>query len=129
MTRIFSIAVLASLALFSFASRADGECDAYRTSYDRTYCTAKLFLESDKELNAVYGELRALSDNATRLKLKDAQLSWIRYRDATCESDGSIDVDCNYRENRVRAEYLRDRVRECKAGTCRDDMTIRRSWN
>ncbi|CAG2130383.1 hypothetical protein LMG31506_00804 [Cupriavidus yeoncheonensis] len=119
-----------TLALLApVAAHAANECDKYRTSYDKTYCFARLFLESDKELNASYNELRGLVGDSTKQQLKDTQLEWIKYRNASCESSGAIDVDCNYRVNRDRAEYLRDRVRECKAGTCRNDMISKKSWN
>ncbi|MGO4781509.1 lysozyme inhibitor LprI family protein, partial [Lysobacter sp. 2RAB21] len=62
-------------------------------------------------------------------QLKATQLDWIKYRDTSCESSGAINVDCNYRVNRERGEYLRDRVRECKAGTCRNDEIVKKSWN
>ena len=120
--------VLAFTGLSAFSAQA-GECDKYKTSYDKTYCMAKLFLESDKELNTVYGELRSVSRESVKQQLKSVQLNWIQYRNESCESHGSINVDCNYRVNRERAEYLRDRVRECKAGTCRDDMISTNSWH
>ncbi|AOY94398.1 hypothetical protein BKK79_20790 [Cupriavidus sp. USMAA2-4] len=129
MKAILPALTLALLGLASAAAHAEGECDKYRTSYDKTYCFAKLFVESDKELNAVYGELRGVIKEGPKQKLKDTQLDWIKYRDASCESSGSINVDCNYRVNRARTEYLRDRLRECKAGTCRDDMIAGKSWN
>ncbi|MFQ6312022.1 lysozyme inhibitor LprI family protein [Lysobacter capsici] len=129
MKTIFCAAALSLLGLASFAANAQGECDKYRTSYDKTYCFAKLFLESDKELNTAYKDLRAVAKEAANQKLKATQLDWIKYRDATCESSGSINVDCNYRVNRERTEYLRDRARECKAGTCRDEMIGKKSWN
>ena len=44
------------ISMFSSAAYAQSECDKYKTSYDKTYCFAKLFLESDKELNTIYGE-------------------------------------------------------------------------
>lgn len=128
MKTIFCAAALGLLGLTSFAASAQGECDKYRTSYDKTYCFAKLFLESDKELNTAYKDLRGVAKEAANQKLKTTQLEWIKYRDATCESSGSINVDCNYRVNRERTEYLRDRARECKAGTCRDEMIAKKSW-
>jgi len=117
------------LLAFAGSAQAQGECDKYRTSYDKTYCFAKLFLESDKELNAVYNELRAAAKEPARSELKDTQLQWIRHRDASCESSGAINVDCNFRVNRERTEYLRDRLRECKAGTCRADKIGAASWD
>ena len=115
--------------MFSSAAYAQSECDKYKTSYDKTYCFAKLFLESDKELNTVYGELQKQLTDPVRKQLTGVQRDWIKHRDAKCESAGSIDVDCNYRVNRDRAEYLRDRARECKAGSCRNEMIGEKSWS
>jgi uncharacterized protein YecT (DUF1311 family) len=120
---------LLSMVLIASAAQAQSECDKYKTSYDKTYCFAKLFLESDKELNAVYGDLRSQLKEPARKQLTEVQRDWIKYRDGKCESSGAIDVDCNYRVNRDRAEYLRDRARECKAGTCREELIGKKSWN
>ena len=117
------------ISMFSSAAYAQSECDKYKTSYDKTYCFAKLFLESDKELNTVYGELQKQLTDPVRKQLTGVQRDWIKHRDAKCESAGSIDVDCNYRVNRDRAEYLRDRARECKAGSCRNEMIGEKSWS
>lgn len=104
-------------------------CDRYNTSYDRTYCLSKLFVESDKELNEVYKELRQKLDGGTREKLKQTQLSWIQYRNNRCETQpGTINVDCNYEVNKTRTEYLRDRLRECKTGACDKNAIVRPSW-
>ena len=118
-----------SITIGSSATFADGECEKYRTSYDQTFCMSKIFIESDKELNSVYINLRTSLKESTKQQLKDTQLQWIKYRDVSCESNGSIDVSCNYQVNHSRSEYLRDRLRECKAGTCRDNMIIKKSWN
>ena len=108
---------------------AQGECDQYTTSYDKTYCLAKLFVESDKELNSVYKELRATVKAPLKQQLTETQRAWIKYRDDECQPRaGTINVDCNYTVNRKRTDYLRDRARECKTGTCRPDMIATRSW-
>ena len=117
------------ISMFSSAAYAQSECDKYKTSYDKTYCFAKLFLESDKELNIVYGELQKQLTEPVRKQLTGVQRDWIKHRDAECETDGRINVNCNSRVNRDRAEYLRDRARECKAGTCRDEMIGKKSWS
>lgn len=127
--KTFLKAFLIGVALSSSVAQAQSECDKYKTSYDQTYCFAKLFLESDKELNVVYGELRNQLKEPVRTQLTGIQRDWIKHRDSKCESAGAIHVDCNYRVNRERAEYLRDRARECKAGTCRNEMIGKKSWS
>ena len=128
--KIFRI-MTAALAAWAFCSSAHaaGECDKYTTPYDQTYCFAKLFVESDKELNEVYKALGKQINASVRDDLKIVQREWMKYRDSTCQpQSGTINVDCNYRVNRERTEYLRDRLRECKAGTCRPDMIAQQSW-
>lgn len=124
--------VLLGIALIGYcpAPWATGECDKYLTPYDKTYCYAKLFLESDKELNDTYKKLRSVVKESTKTSLTQVQRDWISYRDEHCQPrQGQINVDCNYTVNRERTQYLNDRFRECKVGTCRDDMISSKSWN
>ena len=121
--------IFLAVAICSSTAYAQSECDKYKTSYDKTYCFGKLFLESDKELNTVYGELHKQVKEPVGKQLTSVQRDWIKYRDSECESGGRINVSCNYKVNRERAEYLRDRARECKAGTCRDELIGKKSWN
>ncbi|HEX7389917.1 MAG TPA: lysozyme inhibitor LprI family protein [Acidiphilium sp.] len=105
------------------------QCGSYRTAYDRTYCVTKLFLKSDQELNTVYGKLESAVAGDTRQGLVQVQRDWIRYRDHACEAGaGSIDVVCSYHVNHARTDYLRDRLRECKAGHCDKTLIVRKSW-
>ncbi|MDH3001936.1 hypothetical protein A1D28_01315 [Pasteurella multocida] len=103
---------------------ASDTCSHFTKSYDRTYCSAKLFLESDKELNDVYKELKKQVKPTTSQSLVQTQREWLKYRNSACEKDGAINVDCNYEVNKERTEYLR----ECKTGNCRDSDIIHRTW-
>jgi uncharacterized protein YecT (DUF1311 family) len=122
------LSVFVFLCVASQAS-ADGECDKYATGYDKTYCMGKLFIESDKELNDAYKDLKSLLQGDVKKQLTLTQRDWMQYRDATCSQEKAINVECNYKLNRERAEYLRDRLRECKTGTCRNDMIAQKTWN
>jgi uncharacterized protein YecT (DUF1311 family) len=126
LNRFITVNVL-SLSLFS-GLFAEDNCKEPRTSYDRTYCAAKLFLESDKELNAVYKELKGLIKPEVQKKLVLVQRDWIKYRDNQCESNGTIDVGCNHNVNVARIDYLRERLRETKAGQARPDLIEKQSW-
>lgn len=120
--------ILMMLVLGSYAM-ADDSCERYTTSYDRTYCKSKLFVESDKELNDVYKNLRKNIPSSVSEKLKQTQRDWMKYRDNKCETQpGTINVDCNYQVNKDRTEYLRDRLRECKTGSCDHNAVSRQSW-
>ncbi|QLB39461.1 MULTISPECIES: lysozyme inhibitor LprI family protein [Mannheimia] len=107
---------------------AEESCEKFTTSYDRTYCVAKLFVESDNELNQVYKELKTYLKSEISKSLTTTQRNWIKYRDNRCETNGNIEVDCNYQVNKLRTEYLRDRLRECKTGNCQIDAIRRESW-
>lgn len=115
------------LSLFTALS-AEDNCKDPKTSYDRTYCAAKLFLESDKELNAVYKELKGQLKPDVQKKLVQVQRDWIKYRDNQCEANGTIDVGCNHNVNVARIDYMRERLRECKAGQARPDLIEKQSW-
>lgn len=120
------VVMMAFVCQYAFAQ---SECDQYTSSYDKTYCVSKLFFESDKELNSTYKELQGMVKGATKQQLVMVQRDWIKYRDQACSSNqGAINVDCNYDINRERTEYLRDRLRECKVGSCRQDMIGSKSW-
>jgi uncharacterized protein YecT (DUF1311 family) len=122
-------AVISSLLMFSTTAFALGEWDNYTTSYDRTYCFSKLLVESDKELNEVYKQLKSGIKPDSKRKLTEIQREWMHYRDNTCQEEpGTIIVNCNYYVNKGRTEYLRDRLRECKTGNCRYDMIVKKNW-
>lgn len=108
--------------------QATEACKRFTTSYDKTYCTAKLFVESDTELNQVYKELKSKLKEDVAKGLTRIQRDWIQYRNATCSDRTEIDVACNYQVNRGRTEYLRDRLRECKTGNCDSTAITRQSW-
>jgi len=115
--------------MVSMTAFAEGECDKYTNSYDKTYCFSKLLVESDKELNEVYKQLKSRLKPGLKVKLTEIQREWMNHRDGACQArPGTILVNCNYYVNRERTEYLRDRLRECRTGNCRDEMIGRKSW-
>lgn len=125
---IFSkFAIFLCAVSVSFSAVA-GVCDKFTGSYDKTYCLSKLFIESDNELNAVYKELKGLIDEDTSKSLTKVQREWIKYRNAQCENNGTINVDCNYDVNKARTDYLRKMVEECKIGYCQKDKIGQKSW-
>ena len=112
-----------SLLLLSIASvNVFAGCEKPAPGYDSTYCMAKLFVESDNELNDAYKNLSALLNSEQKKKLIGAQRSWIKYRNAKCSDGGTIMVDCNYEVNKNRTKFLLDRFTECKIGSCKNDL-------
>jgi uncharacterized protein YecT (DUF1311 family) len=123
------VKILFLVALISTIAKAEDGCTNPKTNYDKTYCIAKLFVESDTELNVVYDELKtALTPNASKVLLT-AQRKWLKFRDNNCSDKDGIMVDCNYHVNKYRTEKLRDRLRECKTGHCQDNLLSVEDWN
>ena len=111
------------LLLLSLASGSVfAGCEKPAPGYDSTYCMAKLFVESDNELNDAYKNLSVLLNPEQKKKLIGAQRSWIKYRNAKCSDGGTIMVDCNYEVNKNRTKFLLDRITECKIGSCKNDL-------
>lgn len=131
----FVLTLPAAFLLISVQARAQDhgeltqQCAKYHSSYDQTYCIAKLFLASDNELNDVYKKLKERLKGDSQKGLVQVQRDWIKHRNGACEGGtGSIDVDCNYRVNRERTNYLRDRLRECETGSCNNALIDKKSW-
>ncbi len=130
MKKFFVVFVVIAGLFCSKVTFAVGECDKYKSPYDKTYCFAKLFIESDNELNEVYRELmNNINRDEIKKKLIETQRQWIEFRNKTCEkTSGTIDVQCSYKVNKERTEFLRDRLRECKTGNCRNEEIYKKSW-
>ena len=109
-----------------FLSIASGSvfagCEKPAAGYDTTYCMAKLFVESDNELNDAYKNLSVLLNPEQKKKLIGAQRSWIKFRNVKCSDGGTIMVDCNYSVNKNRTKFFLDRITECKIGSCKNDL-------
>ena len=103
-------------------------CANPQTSYDRTYCMAKLFVEADTEMGKAYTQLKSSLKPEQKQKLTQAQRDWIAFRDHACEKNGTINVACNYEVLRERMQFLNDRYRECKTDHCREDLLYQENW-
>src|SRR5205809_500344 len=53
-------------------------------------CIGKAYDKWDKELNRVYAELMKRLSPAARVKLKEAQVQWLKFRDAEFQMQGGI---------------------------------------
>lgn len=121
--------VLGSLLVLSGSTMADSSCDRFESAYDRTFCHSRLNVESDKELNETYKALKAQIKPEVAKGLTQTQREWIAYREQKCsDGNGAVYVSCAYDVNHARAEYLRDRLRECKTSNCQNEAIIRQSW-
>ena len=97
MTRFFPAALVLGLAT-AHALPAAAECDPNATQSDLNACAAAAFDAADRELNALYAQMKQrLAGNADTLRLMTlAQRAWVAWRDAECDftsasvSGGSI---------------------------------------
>lgn len=128
MNKIISVLLLFAALVSTNVFAADG-CTNPKKPYDQTYCMAKLFLESDSELNQAYNNLMSVIPSDVKKQLVTAERNWIHYRDNSCTMGGTIDVSCNFQVNKARLEYLQDRIRECKTGHCQNQLVVNSNFD
>lgn len=108
--------------LVSSATFAGEACDKPRNDFDGLYCLNKIYQEADRELNTNYKVLTALLDGPGRTRLKQTQLAWQKARNAQCsrrEGDSFlVDLQCATDTTISQAQFLQDRIRECKSSGC-----------
>ena len=101
---------------------AGSACDNPKNDFDGLYCLNKIYQESDKELNSNYKVLLPFLDKNGKTQLKRGQLSWMRERNSECSRHDDagffINLDCAADTTIQRAQFLQDRIRECKSSGC-----------
>ena len=88
MTKFLRAAVCASaLALCCPARVASGEdpCPDAADQHALNRCAAQEFRKADADLNKIYQQLMKGAGAAEKVKLRAAQLAWIKFRDAHCD--------------------------------------------
>lgn len=85
-------AALGPLAPWSYSALAT-DCGGRGSQTELNECEGANFKQADARLNAVYAKLLNKVSAAGQSKLRDAQKSWIKFRDAQCafETLGTID--------------------------------------
>jgi len=67
-----------------------------RTQNELNQCAGSAFEKADAEMNRVYQPLMSATarrGESYQQKLKEAQQAWLKYRDATCESEAAINAE------------------------------------
>ena len=83
---------LAALAQKRRAQRLPCEKTA-ATQLEMNNCAHQEYVKADAEMNRVYKQLISVlaADQAKdQTKLREAQRAWVKYRDANCESESSL---------------------------------------
>lgn len=113
--------ILLTTLLCSMPAFADN-CDKPRDDFDGLYCLNKVYIESDKELNVAYKELRTYLTKKEKSQLKNTQVDWIESRNSECsfikDDMFFVSLSCTTDATIDRTNTLKDRIRECKATGC-----------
>jgi uncharacterized protein YecT (DUF1311 family) len=123
MGRYLPVAFLTlGFALQLGSSVARAECDDTQSEFDDVYCYAKVYIESDNDLNDAYKAITSGLDTDAKSVLKKSQRAWMQKRNEECsqtDSDGYyVDLSCAVDFTRNRTQFLRDRAAECEGGQC-----------
>jgi len=126
MERTVLCALLVSLCVAAAAAtgaRAQKErqiqpCESRGSQAEASACAHEEYKAADAVLNKVYGQLAGILDAEDKASLKESELAWIKYRDATCifESSqykggtmrGMIESFCLTRVTKARAAELKE---------------------
>jgi uncharacterized protein YecT (DUF1311 family) len=77
------VLILLAASLTSLAAYAI-DCTKANTQAEMTLCSNADYANADAKLDASYNKLRAKLGDVAKRQLRDAQVSWIKYRDADC---------------------------------------------
>lgn len=84
-----ALAVAQAAAAQEAAAQDDADredpCPHARTQFELNQCAARARDRADAELNKVYRQIMQGTDGTERVKLRAAQLAWIKFRDAQCD--------------------------------------------
>ena len=83
--------IISSVILFSIFSVDISSCFAQKvncenpmTTQDMNICAGQKYKVVDRKLNQVYRQLQSRISGKQKQRMTDAQLAWIKFRDANC---------------------------------------------
>lgn len=102
--------------------RRKDPCANPQTQAEMNICARNEFKAADIVLNRVYNQLMSKLDDTGKVKLKEAQGAWLKYRDADCDYEASLFEggsmqpmvlsSCFARVTRARTAELRQQLKE-----------------
>lgn len=100
-------------------------CDNPSTQLQMNQCAAQELAEANKALNNAYNEVRSRLSYAQKVKLRKAQIAWIKFRDLDCafenlaaeegSAHGLIMQNCLIRKTKNRIGELKEML-HCPEG-------------
>jgi uncharacterized protein YecT (DUF1311 family) len=110
------------LAMVLCTATAWADCEKTQSDYDVVYCSSKIYMQADKELNEAYKKLVGKLDTAGKKLLKEGELAWIQTRNQDCSERRPnkilLNLDCATSATVSRTQFLNDRYRECVSAGC-----------
>jgi uncharacterized protein YecT (DUF1311 family) len=93
-----ALGLLVVACLLPVVAASDGQkgrkpqapCKDAATQFEMNQCARKEYESADAELNKVYNRFAAMLDDEQRGQLKEAEITWIKYRDTNCDFEGSF---------------------------------------
>lgn len=96
-------------------------CGKFDTQAEASECAYREYQAADAEMNKAYSQLVSKIDADARARLKEAELSWIKYRDANCRYESSfylggtmrpmIESFCLARMTKARTAEIREQIK------------------
>jgi uncharacterized protein len=121
----FAALALCLLATQGWAIEASFDCSKAKTNVERTICGSELTAGLDRLVAQLFKAKRDALPSAQRTTLKDAQVAWMKQRNADCEERFGTDLeDCvveSY-EARVVALAGRDALVDFAEAGCAQDV-------
>ncbi len=77
------------VAIIAYPSFAIASCEEPDTQFEMNMCAHEEFKQHDEALNLAYQKYRAGLPDSQKKLLKDAQVFWIKFRDASCKFEAS----------------------------------------
>jgi len=87
---LLDVAVIPSLAQNSSQPVQQINCDSPQTTAEMNICASREYQAADKKLNTTYQALKSRLNRQQQQRITDAQLAWIKFRDATCAYERGV---------------------------------------
>lgn len=121
----FLLQFIVASSIFTSALAAEN-CKNPQNQYALNICAAQDYEREDTRLNKNYKDLVAKLDTEQKIKLKEVQLAWIRFRDLQCEYDSAqyqggsiyslIHSSCLWQMTKQRNKDLKAMLEEASLG-------------
>lgn len=82
---LLNIAILPSLSQPEQLLAQKVNCNSPQTTVDMTICADREYQTADRKLNQIYQQLQAKLSRNQKQRMTNAQLAWIKFRDANCD--------------------------------------------